>query len=98
MNKKQRKIADEGIEELNKTDDAACVCLKATRSHSRNSSILQRFGKMLCVFPVLFGQVVGGIPCIKAGVPSHLHMAEGMIDAYKPDVVVSHLDPDVEVS
>jgi hypothetical protein len=98
MNKKQRKIADEGIEELNKTDDAACVCLKATRSRSRNSSILQRFGKMLCVFPVLFGQVVGGIPCIKVGVPSHLHMAEGMIDGYKPDVVVSYLDPDVEVS
>ena len=53
---------------------------------------------MWCILPVLFGQVVEGIQCIKAGVPSHLHMAEGMIDAYKPDVVVSYLDPDVEVS
>ena len=25
MNKKQRKIADEGVGELNKSDDAACV-------------------------------------------------------------------------
>ena len=98
MNKKKRKIADEGIEELNKSDDAACVCLKATRSHSRNSSIYQRFGKTLCILPVLFGQVVEGIQCIKAEVPSHLQMAEGMIDTYKPDVIVSYLDPGVEVS
>jgi hypothetical protein len=98
MNKKQRKIADECVEELNKSGDAACVCLKATRSHSINSSIYQRFGKMLCVLPVLFGQIVEGVQCIEAEVPSHLQMAEGMIDTYKPAVIVSFLDPGVEVS
>jgi hypothetical protein len=49
-NKKQIKIADEGIEELNRSDDAACVCLKATRSHSRDSSIHQRFERCCAYF------------------------------------------------
>ena len=50
MKARQRKMANEGIEKINKEDDATYACLKATCNPHRNRSVLERFGKMLCAF------------------------------------------------
>jgi len=88
MKAKQRKMANDGIEKINQEDDATYACLKATSNPHRNRSVLERFGKMLCILPTIFGQAAG-ITQHKVHAPTHLASADRMME--DSQLVASHI-------
>jgi hypothetical protein len=88
MKARQRKIANEGIEKINKEDDATYACLKATSNPHRNRSVLERFGKTLCILPTTFGPAAGIIQH-KVHAPAHLASTDKLID--DSQLVISHI-------
>eukprot|EP00973_Karenia_brevis_P057333 7975198-Karenia_brevis.AAC.1 len=57
MSQKQRKLINEGIQEVNREDEATRVCLKATAKGCTNP--FETYATILCSIPMIAYGVMG---------------------------------------
>eukprot|EP00973_Karenia_brevis_P023384 3219042-Karenia_brevis.AAC.1 len=98
LSQKQRKIINDGIQEVNFEDQATRVCLKAAGADVTKESkewklpkFLKTFATILCFLPMITYGIIG-TQTQKASTEFELAEASEMINKTNPDLIMSYLD------